>query len=290
MPLLPSLKKSREILSYSKFVGISGVLSYFSNQFNVLLSGRFFTLEVTGLLNRASSTASLFSKLFSEALNPVIMPYMSMLNRKGGDFIAKLEFLTKLTLSLSWPFYVILGLCAEPVILVMFGDQWFTSAYFLKIICVGLVISSSVQLIDPVMMGLGMAKPHMKIILTLSMVRIVIILCTLQYGLMVMVASTALTIPVLRFILLMIVMTKTQTFSYKDFLTWLKDPAILLIACSSPLVLLNLYFGENWWRHYTIASVGLGCTIVLWLVVVIKQGNAKPIFDVIQSKFKPTKT
>ena len=286
MPLLPSLKKSREILSYSKFVGISGVVSYFSNQFNVLLSGRFFTLEVTGLLDRASSTASLFSKLFSEALNPVIMPYMSMLNRKGGNFIAKLEFLTKLTLSLSWPFYIILGLCAEPVIFVLFGDQWSTSAYFLKIMCVGLTVSSSVQLIEPFMLGLGMAKSLMKIILTLSIVRIAISLCTMQYGLMVMIVANTLTLPILRFTLFLIVMNKAEVFNYKEFLQWLKDPAILLIACSFPLVLLNLYFGENWWRQYTFAAIGLGCTIVLWLLVIIKQGNAAPIYDLIKSKLK----
>jgi O-antigen/teichoic acid export membrane protein len=286
MPLLPSLKKSREILNYSKFVGISGVVGYFGNQFNMLLSGKFFTLEVTGLLNRASSTASLFTKLFSEALNPVIMPYISMLNRKGGDFIAKLEFLTKLTLSFSWPFYVILGLCAEPVVLVLFGEQWAMSAYFLKIMCVALVFASSIQLLDPVMMGLGMAKSLMKIILALNIIRIVISLYTLQFGLMIMISATTLTIPILRFTLFMIEMTRTQTFSYKDYFNWLREPAILLIACSSPLVLLNLYFGENWWRHYTIAATGLGCSIILWFVVIIKQGNAAPIFDLIKSKLK----
>jgi O-antigen/teichoic acid export membrane protein len=290
MPLWPSLKKSREILSYSKFVGFTGVVNYFSAQFNVLLSGKFFTLEVTGLLSRANSTVSLFSKLFFEALNPVIMPYMSMLNRNGGDFIAKFEFLTKLTLSLSWPFYVILGLCAEPVILIMFGEQWAASAYFLKIICVGVLLSSSVQLVEPFMLGLGMAKPLMKVVVALSVMRIAVSLLTFQYGLITMVAATVLTLPLLRLTLFMIVMTRAKIVDYRIYMRWLKDPALLLIACSSPLVMLNLYFGENWWRHYTVASIGLCCTIVLWLLVVIKQGNAAPIFDLIKTKLKPGTT
>lgn len=286
MPLLPSLKKSREILSYSKFVGISGIVGYFGNQFTVLLSGKYFSLETTGLLTRAGSTASLFSKLFSQAFNPVLMPYISLLNRRGDDFIAKLQFLIKMTLSLSWPFYVILGICSEPVILVLFGENWLTSAFFLKIICVSLVLTSAVQLLDPVMMGLGMAKALMKIVLILSITRAIICIFMVQYGLMAMMLVTSVTMPVLRFTLFMFVMKRKKVFTPKEFLRWLKEPAILLIACSSPLVAVNLYFGQDWWQHYTSAALAMAFSVIIWVTIMFKQGNAKPIFDLVTKMIK----
>lgn len=290
MPLLPSLKKSGRILSYSKFVGISGIVGYFSNQFTVLLSGKYFSLETTGLLTRASSTASLFSKLFTEAFNPVLMPYISLLNRRGGDFVAKLQFLLKMSLSLSWPFYVILGLCAEPVVLVLFGENWLTSAYFLKIICVSLIVVSTVQLLDPVLMGLGMAKPLMKITLILSMTRVAICIFMVQYGLMAMMMATAMILPILRFTLFMIVMNRKKVFSPKEYLRWLKEPAILLIASSFPLVAINLYFGHDWWQHYVPAVLALASSVIIWVAVLVMQGNAKPIFDLVRKKLTDKKS
>jgi teichuronic acid exporter len=286
MPRWPSLKHCREIFSYSKFAGVYGLTGHFGTYAIELLSGKYFTLELTGQVSRAMATATLFNKFFIEALNPVIMPYVSKVNRTGGEVAKYIEFLTKLNLSLAWPFFIILGLCAQPIILLLFGEQWLISAYFLQILCIGRIIYSSIQLLEPVMMGLGMAKQLMQISLITNIFRVVICLVSLPYGLMAMVTNSALLTSILVLGLYSVLIRSTEIISLRDYLSWLKEPAILLIACSIPMLTLNLIYGSIWWQHYYLSIPALGLTGIIWIVLILKQKNAEPIVALIKQKLQ----
>jgi teichuronic acid exporter len=265
MPRWPSLKHCREIFSYSKFAGVYGLTGHFGTYAIELLSGKYFTLELTGQVSRAMATATLFNKFFIEALNPVIMPYVS---------------------KVAWPFFIILGLCAQPIILLLFGEQWLISAYFLQILCIGRIIYSSIQLLEPVMMGLGMAKQLMQISLITNIFRVVICLVSLPYGLMAMVTNSALLTSILVLGLYSVLIRSTEIISLRDYLSWLKEPAILLIACSIPMLTLNLIYGSIWWQHYYLSIPALGLTGIIWIVLILKQKNAEPIVALIKQKLQ----
>jgi O-antigen/teichoic acid export membrane protein len=289
MPLLPSFKKSKEILKYSKFAGIYGLTNHFGNSVVELFSGKFYSIEMTGQINRASSTSALFSKLFNEALNPVIMPHISKLNRTGGEVVSNVRFLTKLNLSLAWPFFLILGFCAEPVVLFLFGEQWLISAYFLQIFCVAKAIGSSVQLLDPVMMGLGMAKFLMNTVLVSNVLRIIICILMIPYGIMAMVVGTSMVDPIIRIIMFTYALRTSKVFSLREYIGWLKEPAILTIACSLPLLLPKLIIGQTWWQHFELSIPVSLLSAVIWIIVMIKQKNAELIITMISQRLKKVK-
>ncbi|ABG39713.1 polysaccharide biosynthesis protein [Paraglaciecola sp. T6c] len=284
MPLMPKLSQSRKILSYSKFVGVYGIVGHFGTYIVELLSGKFFTLELTGQFNRASSTASLFNKLFTEALNPVISPYASKLKRNGEGLMQRMRVIIVLTLSCAWPFYAVLGLCAEPVVLILFGEKWMTSSYFLQIFCTARILSSSVQTLEPILMGLGMAKALMKIVLILNVLRIFISILLLQYGLMVMIICTSLTLPLLRISLFVFVLHRKNLVDWHTYLSWLKPPAILLIASAAPLCLTKLYLGPNWWQSYIYLIPAIIFSAILWLMLLSKQEDSAIVIKEVRSK------
>jgi teichuronic acid exporter len=286
MPRLPSLKHSREIFSYAKFAGIYGLAGHFGNYAIELLSGKYFTLELTGQFSRAMTTATLFNKLFSDALNPVIMPHISQVNRSGGDVAQHIGFLTKLTLSLAWPFFMVLGFFAEPIILILFGEQWLISAYFLQMLCVARILFSIVQLLEPIMMGMGMAKQLMQITLITNITKILLCIITLPYGIMAMVASTALLMPLLRIALFMFLIRSTNIISLRSYIGWLKEPGILLIACCIPILSLNIFYGATWWQNYYLSVPAALMSGVIWATVLFKQKNAQPIIDLVVKKLK----
>ncbi|MDO6838891.1 oligosaccharide flippase family protein [Paraglaciecola chathamensis] len=286
MPYLPGFSKCKEILSYSKFVGVSSMMNHFGNYTTELIAGKYYSLEITGQYNRAATTGDLFNRLFTEGLNPVVMPYVSQLSRQGSDFLQKVQLLTTLTLSLAWPFYIGLALCAEPVILLLFGEDWLVASYFLKLLCIHRMLSSTVQLLEPMLMGLGLAKSVMLIVLSTNVTRIIVSIAMIPLGIMPMLIANILILPTIQFSLFMWIMAKHNFFDLSTFLTWLKDPAILVIFSCAPMLLLNVWFGDKWWQNFAISIPAIILSLIVWLSFLIHQKNAKPVTDMLVSRLK----
>lgn len=285
LPHLPSLKHSKTILRYASFVGIYRLSNHVSTYLSELLAGKYFTLALTGQLNRAVSTVSIFNKVYTEALTPVLMPYIALLNRTEQDISAKLRQLTQINLSLAWPFFMMLGLCAEPVVLVLFGNTWLTAAYILQVLCVSRVIFCMSQTIEPVLLGMGLAKPLMNIGLICNGLRIALALWFVQYGLMEMILAAGLITPSVRIFLTLFVLRQHMQIGFREYSSWFRQPGILTLSTLLPPLCCFAYFGTTWWQHYYLAGIAVTCSGVVWLIILTKQGVAAPILNKLPIKF-----
>jgi O-antigen/teichoic acid export membrane protein len=112
LPLLPGIGKIKEILNYAKYVSAASIIGELGSKSRDLIVGKHFDMESVGQLDRAGNTAGLFDRLITEGLNPVLTPYISRITREKQDLAPKLKKLTKIQLSIAWPFYDMLSIIA----------------------------------------------------------------------------------------------------------------------------------------------------------------------------------
>ena len=149
IPFALGLKKIKDILGYSKdvvFAALNAKIGFYAVE---LVAGKVFNIGLLGQLTRANSTASLFDKFINEALYPVVIPYMAQKNRNKENIISEIKNLTIAHLSIAWPFFIALAFLSDPVINILFGDQWGEASRFLALYCVYRIIHSPIQNLIP---------------------------------------------------------------------------------------------------------------------------------------------
>ena len=135
-PWLPSMRGMRKILAFGLKVGSIDVVSRVTDASTELLVGRFYGLALLGIYSRAFGAFTLFEYAFSQALRPVILPYLAKARRDAenvGDLFLRI---TSLTTAFLGPFFLFLLFFSEDVIFVLYGDQWGRSASILVVMAI----------------------------------------------------------------------------------------------------------------------------------------------------------
>lgn len=284
LPLFPAFSQVREVFSYSKFVIASSIITHVGTYIGQLITGKFFSIESAGQLDRASSTVMLFNRFVTEGLMPVVTPYISRMSREAQDIKPKLKALTQIQLSLSWSFYAMLALCAEPVIIILFGAQWYESVQYLLLYCIGMIIFSTIQLTDPVFLGLGLAKPHMKIQLVLNCLSIALAFMLVKHGIYAVIISITILVPSIRLLITLFMMKKYISIEPLEFSKWCLMPMLTALAVSIPMGLFHLLLGGDWKGHMVV----FGCVIVLsaivWVAAIWNQVLGVKIREIVFNK------
>lgn len=273
LPKLPSLKGIGDVFHFSKFVGLASIIGQLGHHASELIVGKYYSMATVGQLNRGSSTAGLFNKLVADALSPVITPYISQINRESNseNVKEKIGLLTNIQLNLSWPFFVLVALLAEPIVLLLFGEQWIQAAVFLALFCLDRFIFSFTQHLNPILLGMGLVKELMKAELLINIIRIAVILAFVQQGVVAMVLANALVTPISRTIYFMFIIK--QKFEISP-LTYFKDsikPLLSTLATAMPVSVFLLYNGKSVWDNTPLFLISLLLTVAIWLLCVKNQ-------------------
>ncbi len=100
-----------------------------------LIAGKLLGAEQVALLGKAQSVLSLFNQAVTSAVSPVIFPLFAKHAREGGDplqaYIAAAACIT----ALAWPFFLLAGLFAEPLVALLYGHQWKACVPLIRIMC-----------------------------------------------------------------------------------------------------------------------------------------------------------
>lgn len=162
MPWLPSLRGASAILKFGSITTSSSILGYLNNSATDLVLGKLSGMSAVAYFNRAASLNRFFGTLLSKALNPVLLPAFSNIRRQDGDLGFAFLNGTSLLTAITWPLYAIIAILAEPLILLMFGDQWRVSIELVPYIALTALLSSTYTLCGPSYVARG--KPSLNLI------------------------------------------------------------------------------------------------------------------------------
>jgi len=171
--VLPSLKGTRKVLSFGSKVTYSSLLGAIGSDGIELIIGKMLGLPALAHLSRARSAPHYFGMAITGVMRRVSFAQMARLRREDKEIGPFYLRSSSYMLVLAWPFYGFLGVLAQPVILLMFGDQWNDTAPLMQIIVIAASIGvAGSSLSGAVLMAYGQAGKMAKqqtVLLTMRM-------------------------------------------------------------------------------------------------------------------------
>lgn len=176
----------RPYLSFGGYLLISRLINVASVNLYTLVIGKFYSAQEVGIFNRASNFQNLLVNSMSGIVAKVAFPVFAA----AADDHAKLERgLNKAllgTVFLSVPIAIILMMLAEPIVWVLFGDQWIKSIPILQILGLEALIWPLHLLNVNLLMSTGRGDLMFRGVLVKFAVTLIMLLIAAPYGIIIM--------------------------------------------------------------------------------------------------------
>jgi len=183
LPLLPGFKEMRKVLSFGSLSSLVMIFNDLSQGAPDMILGRLSGMATVGYFGRAMGLLTMFDKFVMGSLWSVALPHFAEQSRKEGgikdNFLHSMTYIT----ALAWPFYICLGLLAQPIILVMYGKQWEPSVPLLRLLCISAVITSPILLLSSMLTAIGQMKQNLYALTIHVPIRIALLMLSAPFGL-----------------------------------------------------------------------------------------------------------
>lgn len=133
--LVFSWKSFRELWDFGWKLLVSGVIGSLTNDLYNAVIGKCFTPQALGYYTRAHQFSGIFSSNIGNVVNRVTFPVLSTIQDDQARLKAAYKRIIKSTMLVTFVLMLGLAAVAKPLILVLLGEKWLTSAYYLQIIC-----------------------------------------------------------------------------------------------------------------------------------------------------------
>ncbi len=188
----PTFAGTREILSFGTKVYLANLLTALQLSTTELIIGKVLGLPSAAMLHRANAVNMIYVRFVNRAVDALLTAEYAAQNRMGGEVARAFLAATRHMSALAWPFFGAMAIFAEPVILLLYGDQWTDAIVPMQILCIA---SAFWPLNSPaigVLIGLGAVDLNLRIRIFTSIVRVSMILIAAHYGLNAVAGAVAL--------------------------------------------------------------------------------------------------
>lgn len=159
-----------------------------------LVAGKLLGVEEVALLGKAQSVLSLFNQAVTGAVSPVVFPLFARHAREGGNPVqAYLDAVACIT-ALSWPFFLLAGLFATPLVALLYGPQWQGSVPLIRIMCGAAALYSMFSMVRYLLLATGHIAAQARLDATAVAGRLLLLVPAGMAGLQWLAAAVALSL------------------------------------------------------------------------------------------------
>ena len=133
--LIFSVKSFKELWDFGWKLLVSGVLGSLSEDIYNAVIGKNFSSQALGYYSRSQQFSTVFSSNITTIVSRVSFPVLSSLQDNTESLKAGYRRIIRVTMLPTFVLMLGLAAVAKPLILVLIGEKWLTSVYFLQIIC-----------------------------------------------------------------------------------------------------------------------------------------------------------
>jgi O-antigen/teichoic acid export membrane protein len=126
----------KTLFNFGKNLLAEGMLEVAFQNSYVLVIGRFFSAEVTGLYFFAKKISNIISQQLTGAVQQATFPALSTLQDNNETLRRKYRQIMQLMMFLITPFMALLGGLAEPLFGLLFSDKWQAAVPYVQLLCV----------------------------------------------------------------------------------------------------------------------------------------------------------
>jgi len=264
MPWWPSFRQMGRIISFGGFSSIANSANTIGSNMPDLVIAKVLNMESVGYFSRGNGLVLLFGRLITSALDPVILPLFSRINRSGTGlklpYINSVEYLT----ALSWPFFGVMSVLASPIVYILYGPQWGASVPFIKLLCIAGAVASVSDFADNAMVASGKIKNTTFTQLLSQSIRIASVIFAAQFGLF-GIALAMIFSELLTFFIVVQFLHLSIHIKLSDILIACRKSAIITIFCIVGPILITFLWHFNESTYWILLFTGAVTALAGWV-------------------------
>jgi O-antigen/teichoic acid export membrane protein len=256
----------KEFLSFGLYQMGEKAINYFTKEFDTILIGKLLGIEVLGIYNVSKNLVNKPSKIINPIITKVTFPVMSKINHD----LAKLKSVFLKTINylsyINFPVYFLIALLAEPLIILMFGNEWLEAIPIVQVLAFVFLLRSIGNPSGSLLLSRGRADVAFYWGLCKFILYPVFILIGSQFDIFgITVSLLALNI-IIYFLNWRIIVLKTCNAGFTEYFKAIKKP-LLFTLFPALLILLISFFNLD---IFIFASISLILFSILYLIIFIK--------------------
>ena len=157
-PWLPGTSEIKRVLSFGSKLTASTLVSDMASSAPELFLGKMQSLAAAGLYSRASGLVQMFYRLFVDAVVAVCLPWFAGQSRERGSLIAPFLSATAYVTALGWSFCLAVICLAQPMVRLLYGNQWDQSVDLARLLAVAMALHVPVALCNTALISSGAAS------------------------------------------------------------------------------------------------------------------------------------
>jgi O-antigen/teichoic acid export membrane protein/peptidoglycan/xylan/chitin deacetylase (PgdA/CDA1 family) len=272
-PLLPRFDNMGAILSFGGVSSLGNAANIAGTNMPDLVIGKVMNMAAVGYFSRATGLVTLFTRLITGALLPLVLPYFAEMRREGkelaGPYVMAVEQLT----ALAWPFFGALALLAYPMVRALYGPQWDASVPIVQLLCVAGAVASISLIATQVMVANGQVRQATYCQLIAQPLRIGAVIAASAYGLQAFAAA----IIVSEFVTLAVVswfLDKAISVSPLRLVRACAKSALVALCAAIVPLLVNLFWNGDAAHPWPPLLVGIAGAAVGWIGSLLLTGHS----------------
>jgi O-antigen/teichoic acid export membrane protein len=154
----PNLAGWRQVAKFGSYVSATMIINVIHDALPQLIVGGLLGFSAVGLLGRAASICQIPDRIFTSALQPVLLPSLAEQARRAGDLKrAYLQYIAY-TSALQWPVLLCLAALATPVVHLLLGGGWDQTASLVRILALALMTLFPASMTFPMFVAVGAVR------------------------------------------------------------------------------------------------------------------------------------
>ena len=125
----------RDVFVFSGRIGGGNLLADLGRLVAPIVIGASLSAAAAGLFDRAWRVVMIFGDLVMNALRPVVLPSLAAARRADAPLADAYLFKIAALSVLAWPFFLGLAIAAEPVVMLLLGDEWTAAVPLVRLAC-----------------------------------------------------------------------------------------------------------------------------------------------------------
>ncbi|GGY34160.1 oligosaccharide flippase family protein [Pseudoduganella albidiflava] len=183
LPWLPRLRGARAVLGFSFYATGGNMADEAGVAAPDLVMGKLLGAEAVATFGKAQALLNLFSQAVTSAVSPVLLPLFAGQARDGRDLRATYLLTVSCMTGIAWPFFVLLGVLALPVVNLVYGEQWDAAAPLIRIMCCSSALYSMFIMARYLFIATGHVRDQAWLDTVSVMVRVLLVLPAALFGL-----------------------------------------------------------------------------------------------------------
>lgn len=160
LPMLPSTLEIKRVFSFGSLASLIMILYDVAKSEADLIMGRI-SMSMVGYFSRGLGLLGIFESIVMRPLWDVAFPHFSSQSKNGACMKTAFLHAASMVTVVAWPFFLVMGLLARPVLLVLYGTQWESSVTPMRLLCVGALLTAPFLLSSSLMIAMGQMRQNL---------------------------------------------------------------------------------------------------------------------------------